>query len=252
MCSSDLFASDPSLQKVVAKTWEGGARGKFSENVSWNAGAYTTQNDDDIQFIATNITGFGFFKNVGQTRRRGIELGLNGKFDALSLSANYGFVDATYQSDFSASSVSNSSADAAGIIQVKAGDRIPGIARHTLKIRAAYDVTPAWNIGTSVVMASGQFARGDENNQDTNGRVPGYAVVNLDTHYSINNHWQLFGKVNNVFDNEFATFGVLGDNIFNGNTPEQFRSPAAPRAAWLGVTYEFGTNKKSAAATDKD
>ena len=246
----NAFASDPSLQKVVAKTWEGGARGKFSENVSWNAGAYTTENNNDIQFIATNTTGFGFFKNVGQTRRRGIELGLNGKFDALSLSANYGFVDATYQSDFTASSLSNSSANGAGIIQVKAGDRIPGIARQTLKIRAAINLTPAWNIGSNVVLASGQYARGDENNQDTNGRVPGYAVMNLDTHYQINQNWKLFGKVNNVFDNEYATFGVLGNNIFNADAAEQFRSPGAPRAAWVGVTYEFGTNKKSAAVVD--
>jgi iron complex outermembrane recepter protein len=246
----NAFASDPVLQKVVAKTWEGGARGKFSENFNWNAGLYTTENNNDIQFIATNTTGFGFFKNVGQTRRRGIELGLNGKFDALSLSANYGFVDATYQSDFTASSISNSSADVAGIIQVKSGNRIPGIARHTLKIRAAYDLTPAWNIGSNVVLAASQYARGDENNLDVNGRVPGYAVVNLDTHFQINQNWKLFGKVNNVFDNEYATFGVLGDNIFNANQAEQFRSPSAPRAAWVGVSYEFGTNKKSATVVD--
>jgi hypothetical protein len=50
-----------------------------------------------------------------------------------------------------------------------------------------------------------------------------------------------------VFDNEYATFGVLGQNIFNG-LDEQFRSPAAPRAAWVGVTYEFGKPKGSGSA----
>ena len=134
---------------------------------------------------------------------------------------------------------------------VSKGNRIPGIARQTLKLRAAYDVTSAWNIGTNVVVASGQFARGDENNQDVNGKVPGYAVVNLDTHYSINHNWKLFGKINNLFDKDYATFGVLGGNIFNldaSSLPinEQFRSPAAPRAAWVGVTYEFGTKKSTA------
>ena len=245
------FAADPDLKKVVAKTWEGGVRGKLDKNVSWNAGAYTTQNDDDIQFIASGIVPTqGFFQNVGKTRRQGLELGLNGEFDALTLAANYGFVDATYESDFTVGSAANSSKNALDQIQVSKGNRIPGIARHTLKIRAAYDVTSAWNIGTNVVMASGQFARGDENNQDVNGKVPGYAVVNLDTHYSINNNWKLFGKVNNLFDHDYATFGVLGNNIFTGND-EQFRSPAAPRAAWVGVTYEFGT-KKSTAAVDVD
>ena len=245
------FAADPDLKKVVAKTWEGGVRGKLDKNISWNAGVYTTQNNDDIQFIATNAAGtFGFFQNVGKTNRQGLELGLNGKFDALTLAANYGFVDATYESDFTVGSAANSSKNALNQIQVSKGNRIPGIARQTLKIRAAYDLTPSWNLGTNIVMASGQFARGDENNQDVNGKVPGYTVVNLDTHYSINNHWKLFGKVNNVFDHDYATFGVLGNNIFNGQD-EQFRSPAAPRAAWVGVSYEFGT-KKSASAVDTD
>ncbi len=245
------FAADPDLKKVVAKTWEGGVRGKLDKNVSWNAGAYTTQNDDDLQFIASGVVpNQGFFQNVGKTRRQGLELGLNGKFDALTLAANYGFVDATYESDFTVGSAANSSKNALDQIQVSKGNRIPGIARQTLKLRAAYDVTPAWNLGTNIVVASGQFARGDENNQDVNGKVPGYAVVNLDTHYSINNHWKLFGKVNNVFNHDYATFGVLGNNIFTGSD-EQFRSPAAPRAAWVGVTYEFGT-KKSAAVVDAD
>jgi iron complex outermembrane recepter protein len=245
------FAADPDLKKVVAKTWEGGVRGKLANNLSWNAGIYTTENKDDIQFIASGIVPTqGFFQNVGKTNRQGLELGLNGKFDALTLAANYGFVDATYESDFTVGSAANSSKNALDQIQVSKGNRIPGIARHTLKIRAAYDLTPSWNLGTNIVMASGQFARGDENNQDVNGKVPGYAVVNLDTHYNINKNWKLFGKVNNVFDNEYATFGVLGNNIFNGQD-EQFRSPAAPRAAWVGVTYEFGT-KKSASALDVD
>jgi outer membrane receptor protein involved in Fe transport len=245
----NAFAADPHLEKVVAKTWEGGVRGKLVDNVNWNMGLYTTENSNDIQFIASNATGFGYFQNVGDTRRRGVELGLNGKFDALTLAANYGFVDATYQSDFTVGSPANSSADGAGQIQVTKGDRIPGIARHTFKLRAAYDVTPSWNVGTNIVVAASQYARGDENNQDTNGKIPGYAVVHLDTHYSINGSWKLFAKVNNVFDTQFATFGVLGNNIFNGLAAEQFRSPAAPRAGWVGVTYEFG-GKKSPAYVD--
>jgi outer membrane receptor protein involved in Fe transport len=247
----NAFAADPHLEKVVAKTWEGGVRGKLADNVNWNMGLYTTDNSNDIQFIASNVSGSGYFQNVGVTRRRGVELGLNGKFDALTLAVNYGYVDATYQSDFTVGSPANSTTDVNGQIQVTKGDRIPGIARHTLKLRAAYDVTPSWNVGTNVVVAASQYARGDENNQDANGKVPGYAVVHFDTHYSINDNWKLFAKVNNVFDTEYATFGVLGKNIFNGLAAEQFRSPAAPRAGWVGVTYEFG-GKKSTASVDSN
>lgn len=248
----NAFAADPHLNKVVAKTYEGGVRGKLADNVSWNLGLYNTQNTDDIQFIASNSTGFGFFKNVGETRRRGLEMGLNGKFERLTLAVNYGFVDATYQSDFVVGSPANSTADGSGQIEVTKGDRIPGIARQTFKLRMAYDVTPSWNVGTNLVLASGQYARGDENNQDANGKVPGYGVVHFDTHYSLTQNWKMFAKVNNVFDNKYATFGVLGENIFNAQAPEQFRSPAAPRAAWVGLTYEFGRNKTASAAVDND
>ena len=246
----NAFAADPNLQQVVAKTFEGGVRGKFSDNIKWNAGLYNTQSDNDIQFIASNASGFGFFKNVGETRRRGLELGLIGKYERWNLAANYGFVDATFQSDFVVGSPSNSSADAGGKINVARGDRIPGIARQTLKMRVGYDITPSWSVGSNILIAAGQFARGDENNQDINGKVPGYAVVNLDTHYSVSDNWKLFAKVNNLFDKKYETFGVLGNNIFNNDAAEQFRSPAAPLAAWVGVTYEFDKPKGGAGKSE--
>lgn len=247
----NAFAADPHLDMVVAKTFEAGIRGKLGDHVNWNIGAFTTDSSNDIQFIASNATGFGYFKNVGDTRRRGLEMGLNGKFDRLSLAMNYGYVDATFQSDFIVGSPSNSLANAASEIQVSKGNKIPGVAEHTLKVRAAYDISSNWNLGANVVMASSLYARGDENNQDVNGKVPGYAVMHLDTHYSLNENWKLFAKVNNVFDTKYATFGVLGNNIFN-NLDEQFRSPSAPRAAWVGLTYEFGRSKTAPTKSDND
>ena len=245
------FNSDPDLHMIVAKTWEGGLRGKLSPSIGWNAGVYNTVSSNDIQFIASSTSQVtGYFANVGDTQRRGLELGLHGKFDALSLAVNYGFVDATYQSDFVVGSPSNSQQNG-GNINVTKGNKIPGVARQTLKIRAAYELTPAWNVGSNVILATGQYAHGDENNQDANGMLPGYAVMNLDTHYAINPTWKVFAKVNNVFDNQYATFGQLGQNIYTGND-EQFRTPSAPRAAWVGITYEFGRSKTATAAVDTD
>ena len=247
----NAFGGDPNLKEVVSRTWEGGVRGRLADSFNWNAGLFRTENSNDIQFIASNATGSGYFQNVGNTLRQGLELGLNGRLDKFSFAANYGYTDATFQTPFVASSQSNSSADTDGNIQVGRGNTIPGIARHTFKLRLGYEITPAWSVGSNIVTASGQYARGDENNQDVNGKVPGYTVVNFDTNYNINDNWKLFAKVNNVFDKEYSTFGLLGSNgystgVYNpaasGNDwPNgQFRSPAAPRAAWVGVTYDFG------------
>lgn len=235
------FNSDPDLKKVVAKTWEGGVRGKLTSDVNWNVSLYDTRTENDIQFIFSSQS-LGYFQNVGATERKGIEIGLHGKVDKLSFAANYGFVDATYQSSFDVGSGSNSSSNTDGVIHVNKGNKIPAIARQTLKLRSSYEITPQWNMGGTLVATAGQYAHGDENNQDANGKVPGYAVLHLDTNYNLTSHWTLFAKLNNVFDKEYSTYGQLGQNIYTGQD-EQFRTPSAPRAGWLGVTYNFGGNK---------
>ncbi len=260
----NAFGSDPDLSMVVSRTWEGGVRGRLGEDFGWNAGLFHTENSNDIQFIASTASGSGYFQNVGTTLRQGVELGFHGKFDKLNFAANYGFTDATFQTPFTSSSPANSSANpATGSIQVNKGASIPGIPQHTFKLSLGYEITPVWTLGSNIVVASGQYARGDENNQDANGKVPGYTVVNFNTHYALNDSWKLFAKVNNVFDKNYATFGILGQNEFTGpgnsftSNPgdwnnEQFRSPAAPRAAWVGVTYDFGKPKGKAAKQDND
>ncbi len=247
----NAFGGDPNLEKVVSRTWEGGVRVHLSEQVNWNAGFFRTENSDDIQFIASGSSGNGYFRNVGTTRRQGMELGLNGKSGKFGVAANYSYVDATFQTAFTESSSSNSAADANGNIQVTNGDAIPGVSRHTIKLRLDYEITPAWSVGGNIVATSSQYARGDENNQDVNGKVPGYTVVNVDSRYSISHHWKAFAKMTNIFDRRFSTFGLLGVNEFTGpgnsfssdpaawNNGDQFRIPAAPRAGWVGITYLF-------------
>jgi len=243
------FTADPDLKMVVAKTWEGGVRGSIAQNWHWNAGAFVTNTYNDIQLQVTNGSQ-GYFNNVGTTRRQGIEFGLNGKLEALTLSARYSFVDATYQSNFSMNTNSNV-VSGTGTENIVKGNQLPGIARNTLKLRAGYDLTPKWNIGTNVVLASSQWAHGDEFNQDPAGKIAGYGVMHLDTRYNLSPNWQVFGKVTNVFDKQYSTYGILNNSIYSGS-PELFVTPSMPRAAWVGVTYSFGGAKKSASEVDKD
>lgn len=242
------FNSDPDLKKVVAKTWEGGMRGKLTSDINWNIGLYNTRTENDIQFIFSSQS-LGYFQNVGETERKGVEIGLHGKANKLTFAANYGFVDATYQTSFDVGAPSNTSSDGGGVIHVNKGNKIPSIARQTFKLRSSYEITPQWNMGGTLIATAGQYAHGDENNQDANGKVPGYAVLHLDTNYNLTSHWILFAKVNNVFDKEYSTYGQLGQNIYTGQD-EQFRAPSAPRAAWIGMTYNFFGAKKN--DTDKD
>jgi outer membrane receptor protein involved in Fe transport len=155
----------------------------------------------------------------------------------------------------SASAACRVSAD--GSIQVTAGDRIPGIPKDAVKLRLDYDFTEQWSAGVNLLVTNAVYARGDENNRDANGKVPGYGVVNFDTQYRIGNGLQVIARVNNLLDRRYANFGVVGENFFTGPNrtfgpavgvdprAEQFRAPGAPRGIWVGLRYEFGARNSS-------
>ena len=249
------FLADPPLEKVVAKTTEVGARGRWTDSFGWSAAAYRTDLSDDIIFISSGgAVNAGYFQNAGKTRRQGLELGLHGRVQKLNLTMNYGYIDATFASALTLNSPNNSSANpATGDIQVSSGDKIPGIPAHSVKLRAEYDLTDTVSLGSNMMYFSSQYARGDENNQDANGKVPGYFLVNLDARYQHTKQLSFFGRINNVFDTDYETLGVLGENFFNGPgrtfdagnvTGEQFRSTGAPRAIWVGVNYAIDPKPK--------
>lgn len=268
----NAMAGDPPLDEVVSKTFEVGARGNLTSDIKWSAAVYRTENHDDIQFIATNATnGMGYFDNVGKTRRMGLDLGLMGSVDKFSWNAGYSYLKATYESDLQLTNALNSSSVTVGpndVINVSKGDRLANLPEHALKLRLQYAVTSNWSVGTNVNTFSDVYVRGNENNKhrandgDANhvqdsGKIGGYTVVNLDTRYKFGNSgWQVFAKAINIFDKEYASGGLLGENWFaNGafageDEPSKMVMPGAPRAGWLGVRYEFGKPKSSTASAD--
>ncbi|HWQ40167.1 MAG TPA: TonB-dependent receptor [Burkholderiales bacterium] len=248
------FLADPPLEKVVSKTMEAGARGRLSPDIGWSLAVYNTDLVDDIQFISAAGAGVnaGFFDNVGKTRRRGAELGAFATLGSLRLVASYAYLRATFESAFAiANEVNSSAVDTDGdtepdTIFVNPGDRIPGFPDHALKLRVEYGLSEKFVLGANLHYFSAQFARGDENNQDANGKIPGYTLVNLDARYQAARRLQIFARVQNLFDKEYETLGVLGENFFVSGTfdasnvqPEQFRSVGAPRAVWAGLRYQF-------------
>ncbi len=226
------FNGDPNLKAVTARTFELGARGTLFGAIAWNAAAYDSRLRNDIQFIATSTT-YGYFFNVGETRRRGLEFGFQTRIEAVTLSAGYGYVEASYRSPFTT---------AAGEAVVS-GDRIPGIPSSTLKLRAGYAVTDRLRVGAALIAASDQYAHGDESNSDPDGKIPGYQVVNLDAEYRIGAALTISLNVDNLFDRAYATYGLSGMTSVYTLANEPFRTPAPPRGAWLRVSYALGSAK---------
>jgi outer membrane receptor protein involved in Fe transport len=280
----NAMAGDPPLEKVVAKTFEAGMRGNLTKDIKWSSAIYRTENHNDIQFIATNTTnGMGYFDNVGKTRRQGLDTNLAGSVGKFSWNAGYSYLKATYQNTVTLANGLNSESvnvvqnedtpyeTDVDVINVSKGDRLANLPSHAFKMRMQYAMTPNWTVGSNVNAFSSVYVRGNENNAhqaddgldddhvQSSGKVSGYTVVNLDTRYKLNNSgWQFFAKANNVFNKKYATGGLLGENwfedgVFNSDDePAKMIMPGAPRAAWVGMRYDFGKPNSSAVNYDAD
>lgn len=244
------FIADPELKPVISKTFEIGARGHIGTSTTWSAALYSTTLADDIQFVSSEgaTSTLGYFQNVGKTRRQGFELAGRTRWGPLGFAASYSYVNATYRSTWRENSASNSSADADGNITVHSGDRIPGIPANTVKLRVDYNPLSRWNIGTNLTYRSNIFARGDENNQDVNGSIAGYFLIDLDTTYNVTKQLQVYATAKNLLNKRYANFAILGENFFNGpnhtfngadTTNEQFLGIGAPRGVWVGLRYAW-------------
>lgn len=269
----NALAADPFLEQVVTRTVEAGVRGK-ADGMRWRAGAFRSVNHDDILFVGTS-TSAGFFTNFGRTQRTGAEFELGWQRGRWSWDASLSWLRAEFASSACLLAENNSSRgqDAACTgggqddeILVRAGDRLPGIPARSAKLAASYQISERWQLGGELTAFSRQYLRGNENNRHQagehtdafgetrtflgSGTAAGYAVVNLRTRYRLDGGWEVFARVNNLFDKRYATGGALAENPFDAAgrfqidsedwARESFYAPGAPRAGWVGVKYRFG------------
>jgi outer membrane receptor protein involved in Fe transport len=261
----DDFASDPNLQQVVSRTFEIGLRGNLADqSLFWSADAFHTINSNDIQFIAT-ATNSGYFDNVGDTRRQGLDLAVGGKIDGFHWKLAYSYVEATFESTFVVNATSNSTQDVNGNIVVQPGDRLPLVPLHTARLILDYDFNYNLNVGANVIFASSSYLHGNENNAnvagttnaatgtyispDGTGSIPSYATLGFHATYRFNKNFELFARITNALNKDYYTAGFLTNNVYNPNgtlrtnpndwTNENDVVPGAPRTVWGGIRLKF-------------
>jgi hypothetical protein len=235
----NAFVADPPLDQVVARTLEAGLRGRTAR-LNWTASAFRTASRDDIIFISSGaLTNQGHFANVGDTIRRGLELGAFGTVaDVLRWSAAYTYLQATFDTPLTLSSPNHPDA-VGGEIPVRPGDSIPGVPRHNLKADLSVTAGKA-TIIANLASISSLFLRGDESN--LLAPIDGSTIVSLSGTYALHRRARLVARFTNVFNTEYATFGLLGeaDDVLGDEFDDpRFESPGAPRAAWVGIELWF-------------
>ena len=244
----NAFVSDPPLEQAVAKSAEAGFRGEVGALgglVRWSLAAYRTRIKDDILFVASpELIGTGYFQNAGETNRVGLDLGLSGTAYQFDWYTSYGFVQATFESPllFPGNEEVNDAATADGFLAVNPGDRIPGIPLHSIKAGLSHSPTASWNVALETIAGSSRVFLGDEGNDQT--ELAGYAIANLRTIYQFTPAVEWFARIENLFNRNYSTFGLLAElEIHLAEAPNardpRFVGPGAPRSAFTGLRVRF-------------
>jgi iron complex outermembrane recepter protein len=246
----NAFLADPPLEQVVARTAEIGVRGGSANALRWSISAFHATNRDDILFQTTGgaQANVGFFDNVGDTQRAGLELGISQELDRLHWSFEYSYVDATFEDPFSTNTPNHPIFEqdeqapqiiGEGKLLVAGGSTIPGIPQHQANLGADFSFTKSFSVGADVSYRSGVYLRGDEAN--LLAKTDAYSVVNLRGEYRFSEKAALFARVENVLDEEYETFGLLGepDEVFPEFEDVRFFGSGPPRGAWIGVRLNF-------------
>jgi outer membrane receptor protein involved in Fe transport len=246
----NAFLADPPLEQVVAKSWEAGLRGTLGENLQWHLGGFRTVNHDDILFQTTGgaTANVGFFDNVGDTRRTGLELSLSQRLSCVHWYLEYSLVEATFEDSFVINSPNHPIFDdepddplivGEGKLLVSSGDSIPGIPEHQGNVGVDVTFNDRLVVGVDVIFRSGLYLRGDEANLLE--KTDSYSIVNLRGEYRIGDHITLFARIENLFDEEYETFGLLGepDEVFEDFDEPRFFGAGPPQGAWVGGRIKF-------------
>jgi iron complex outermembrane recepter protein len=225
---------DPALRPVVATNYELGWRGSVpGTGVTLSADVFRTDVQDDIFFVAPTAT-TGFFQNIGNTRRQGLEASVRWVTKGgVQLYLNYGRTDATFQT-----AALLSTGRAPGNESVGPGDHIPmtpvdrinaGLSLPLLKDHARLRIDARY-VGR-------QYLRGDEEN--VTARLPDYTVADASLELDFG-RYEVRVMVPNVFNHHYVTFGTFAENPTEPGSPiQRFLTPGQPRHLLASLSADF-------------
>lgn len=227
------IVDDPPLDPVKGKTWETGIRWAPTDAVDATLAFFRTDLKDDILFRnEPNSRVLGFFQNVDATRRQGVELLLRGVWGWGSWFLNYTVTDATFEDDIELFTFANDER----IAHVRAGDRLPLVPPHRVNGGIEVRIGRAWRLSLDAAYVDGQRLRGDEANRHS--RLDEYFVANAALEYRYKT-FDVFLRLENLFDEEYESYGAFFENVIDGTGVERFMGPGAPFGAFGGVRVRF-------------
>ncbi|NMK47794.1 TonB-dependent receptor [Achromobacter sp. Bel] len=208
------FGLAPSLSTNL----EAGVKARLAGGLA-TAAVFHTGTDNEI-VSAGSSGGRTSYQNAGRTRRDGVELGWSGEIARhWRTQFAYTWLNARYADD--------------GSGDIRAGNKIPGIARQAVFASVAWAPPEGWQASVEGRYLSKIYVN-DANDQD----APGYFVAAVSGGYVKRlGAWELnaYARVDNLFDRRYAGSVIVNES--NG----RYYEPAAGRSVGvgIGVAYRF-------------
>ena len=197
------------LQPEEFDSWEVGVEQRLFDRAVVSATYFNRQADNEIRYngcstpstdplcTVNGVGRWGYYRNVQKTEAQGVELiGRVDVTERLNVSANYTWTDAK-----SASGATD-------------GKRLTRRPEHMANFAADY----AWPVGLKTGVAVRYV--GETFNNDANTVVVGeYTLVDIRASYPINEKLEVYGRVENAFDEDYQTvlnYGTAGRGVFGG------------------------------------
>lgn len=160
--------------------------------------AFRRDTRDQINYDV-NIGLFGGYNNIDRTRAKGVEATMTLRpVEALTVTASYSYIDAR---DRSAGSFNY-------------GNRLPRRAADAISASIDYVWSFGLSTGATVTMVGDSF----ENAANTR-RLDGYALAGIRASLPIGDHLEVYGRVDNLFDESYETafrYGTYGRSAYGG------------------------------------
>jgi vitamin B12 transporter len=178
---------NPALKPETAKSFDAGVEQHFlDDKVTASATYFRRKSNDTIAFSFDSFQS----ENIARTRAEGLEFVLSVRpTDSFSVNAHYSLIDTTNRSagdDF--------------------GNRLARRPKDTASLSADWKTPLGLALGSTVTITGHSF-----NNTANTQRLDGYVLAGIRASYPVTDHFELFGRVDNLFDARYETVAGYGN-----------------------------------------
>lgn len=203
-----LLKPQRSLDREIGARWQG-------SGASFRAGLFEMDINNEIHYFAPTFSNI----NLNPTRHRGVELEGRLQFAAgVDLAARYTQTQARFREG------------SYGGVDVTGND-VPLVPKHRASLNLGWQVLASTRLGFNLSYTGEQRYDNDQPNRFR--KMPDYTVADFKVAHDIN-AWRLALGVNNLFDKQFYSYGIVNGTFTSFNAYPENR-----RNAYLSAEYRF-------------